>query len=107
MTKLVKFLIVKIFKGVNTVIDNYPIKSIKFLLYPLRSTIRSPILENKNTLYKYIFDKEDLNIIIKDDIYYKNTIIEKMESIKKMEINSKEYNDLYDDIISVGEFKIK
>jgi acyl-CoA dehydrogenase len=103
----IEYLLNEIDIKLNTVIDNYPIKSIKFLLYPLRSTIRSPILENKNTLYKYIFDKEDLNIIIKDDIYYKNTIIEKMDSIKKMGINSKEYNDLYDDIISVGEFKIK
>jgi hypothetical protein len=30
-----------------------------------------------------------------------------MESIKKMEYNSKEYQDMYQDIISVGEYKIK
>jgi hypothetical protein len=76
-------------------------------LYPLRNKINSPILENKNHLYKYILNNEELNNIIKDDIYYKNTIIEKMETIKKMTPNTKEYNDLYDNIISVGEYKIQ
>jgi len=91
----------------NLIIDNYPIKSIQWLLYPLRNKINSPILENKNHLYKYILNNEELNNIIKDDIYYKNTIIEKMETIKKMTPNTKEYDDLYDNIISVGEYKIK
>ena len=43
---------------------------------------------------------------MKEDIYYKNTVVEKMESIKKMEVNSKEYIDMYNEIISVGEYKI-
>jgi hypothetical protein len=91
----------------NLIIDNYPIKPIQFLLYPLRNKIKSPNLENKNKLYEYILNNEDLNNIIKDDIYYKNTVVEKMESIKKMENGSKEYKDMYNNIISVGEYKIE
>ena len=78
-----------------------------WLLYPLRSKIKSSNLENKNQLYKYILKNEELNSILKEDIYYKGTVLEKMESIKKLDPNSKEYNHMYENIISVGEYKIK
>jgi hypothetical protein len=44
--------------------------------------------------------------VLKDDIYYKNTILEKMENLRKMKKDNPEYNKLYQDIISVGEFNI-
>jgi len=90
----------------NLIIDNYPIKAFKYLLYPLKNKIVYPNLENKNELYKFIKKDETLNRIIKDDIYYKGTVVEKMESIKNVEINSDEYNKMYDNIIRVGEYKI-
>jgi len=91
----------------NLIIDNYPIKTIQMLLYPLRNKINYTNLEKKNELYKYVLNNTELNDILKDDIYYKNTVLEKMESIKKMTIGSKEYNTMYNDIISVGEYDIR
>jgi acyl-CoA dehydrogenase len=91
----------------NLIIDNYPIKTIQSLLYPLRNKINYTNLEKKNELYKYVLNNKELNDILKDDIYYKNTVLEKMESIKDMKIGSKEYNTMYNDIISVGEYTIK
>jgi hypothetical protein len=41
-----------------------------------------------------------------EDIFYKNTVLEKMESLKNLNENSEEYKNLYQDIISVGEYKI-
>jgi acyl-CoA dehydrogenase len=102
----IEYLLNEIDTKLNLVIDNYPIKSLKWLLYPIRNKITYTTLENKNNLYKYIINNEELNSILKDDIYYKNTVLEKMEYIKKLDPNSKEYRDMYDDIISVGEFKI-
>jgi len=91
----------------NTVIKNYPVKPIQWLLYPLYNRINCSTLDDKNHLYKYIVNNEELNNIIKDDIYYKNTVLEKMESIKNMNVNSNEYRDLYQDIIGVGEYNIE
>jgi hypothetical protein len=90
----------------NIVIKNYPIKPIRWLLYPLYNRINCSTLDDTNHLYKYIVNNEELNNIIKDDIYYKNTVLEKMESIKNMNIDSNEYRDLYQDIIGVGEYNI-
>jgi acyl-CoA dehydrogenase len=89
----------------NLVIKNYPISFLKPLLYPLQNKISYPKLENKNKLYKNILENDKLNLIFNEDIYYKNTVLEKMEKLRKMDINSEEYNKLYQDIISVGEYR--
>ena len=44
---------------------------------------------------------------MKEDIYSKGTVLEKMEDIKKLDPRSKEFQDKYDSIINVGEYKIK
>ena len=103
----IEYLLNDIDNKLNLVIDNYPIYPLHWVLYPLRSKIHSTNFENKNNIYKYVINNEHLNNILKDDIYYKGTVLEKMENIKKLYPNSKEYNDMYEDIISVGEYKIK
>ena len=102
-----KYLLNEIDYKMNLIIDNYPIKPIKYLLYPLKNKVFYTNLENKNKLYEFVSKNNELNNILKDDIYYKNTVVEKMEFIKKMQENTAEYNKMYDSIISVGEFKIK
>lgn len=89
----------------NLVIANYPVRAIKFLLRPLVSSTSYPMFEKNNDLYKMILDNDELHETFKNDIYYKGTVIEKMENLQKMERNSVEYEKLYQDIISVGEFK--
>jgi acyl-CoA dehydrogenase len=91
----------------NLVIANYPIPILKPFLYPLTNKIRYTDLENKNKLYKLIVENEGLHNIFKNDIYYKGTILEKMEKLSKIKPNTDEYNKLYQDIIQVGEYKIQ
>jgi acyl-CoA dehydrogenase len=102
----IKYLLNEIDYKMNLIIDNYPIRPIKYLLYPLKNKILYTNLENKNDLYKFVIDNEELNNIIKEDIYYKNTVVEKMELIKNMKIDSDEYIKMYNNIISVGESKL-
>jgi acyl-CoA dehydrogenase len=90
----------------NLVIDNYPIKTLKPLLYPLKSKIIYPNLENKNKLYNLILNNKELDETFKNDIYFKGTVLEKMQLLNKIDKNSPEYELLYQDIIKVGEFKI-
>jgi acyl-CoA dehydrogenase len=90
----------------NLVIDNYPIAIVKPLLYPLKSKIVYENLEKKNELYKVILSNEELHNTFKNDIYYKGTVLEKMEALRKMDPKSAEYNRLYQEIIQVGEYPI-
>jgi acyl-CoA dehydrogenase len=90
----------------NLVIENYPIQILKPFLYPLKNDVKYQVLENKNKLYEMILKDKTLNEVFKKDIYYKGTVLEKMENLLKMDKNSVEYELLYQDIIKVGEFPI-
>jgi hypothetical protein len=65
-----------------------------------------PILENKNKLYKFILENHELHDVFKNDIYYKGTVLEKMENLRKLKPNSPEYQELYQNIVRVGEYPI-
>jgi len=91
----------------NLIIENYPIQYIKYLLYPLKNTITYPNFQDKNKLFIDIINNKQIEQLFKDDIYYKGTVLEKMEKLKKLSSSSEEYNKLYQEIISVGEYEIK
>jgi acyl-CoA dehydrogenase len=90
----------------NVIIANYPFPIIRPLLYPITNKITYEHLENKNKLYKLILENKDLHNIFKNDIYYKGTVLEKMENLLNMKANTDEYNKLYQDIISVDEYPL-
>jgi acyl-CoA dehydrogenase len=91
---------------INLIIDNYPIKTLSPLLYPMKSRISYSILEDKNKLYEEILNDKRLYEVFKNDIYYKNSVLEKMEKLLKLDKKSKEYEILYQEIIKVGEYDI-
>ena len=90
----------------NLVVDNYPITVLRPFLFPIKNAIPMPILENKNQLYKFILDNHELHDVFKNDIYYKGTVLEKMEKLRKLTPNTPEYQQLYQSIIRVGEYPI-
>lgn len=102
----IKYLLNDIDYKMNLVISNYPIKLLSPILYPLKSKIQYSVLEDKNELYKNILNDKNLYEVFKNDIYYQDTVLEKMEKLLRMDSKSKEYNDLYQNIISVGEYDI-
>jgi acyl-CoA dehydrogenase len=91
----------------NLVISNYEITLLKPLLYPMTNKITYPNLENKNKLYKLVTTNEKLYNIFKNDIYYKGTVLEKMEKLRSIDPSTDEYKKLYQEIISVGEFPVE
>ena len=102
----INYLINELDYKMNLIIENYPIQIIKPILYPLKNNVNYPILENKNKLYSLILDNKELHEIFKNDIYYKGTVLEKMEVLRSMDKSSTEYEKLYQDIIKVGEYPI-
>jgi len=90
----------------NLIISNYPIHFLKFLLYPMKNNIKYKNLEDKNKLYTFIINNEELNEILNNDIFYKGTVLEKLINLSKLDKSSKDYKLLYEDIIKVGEYKL-
>jgi acyl-CoA dehydrogenase len=91
----------------NLVIQNYPIGILKPFLMPLKNNIKYPNLETKNKIYSIINNDTKLHNVLKEDIYYENTVLEKMEKVRTINKEHPDYNKLYQDIISVGEFTIE
>lgn len=91
---------------INLIIDNYPIKIFTPLLYPIKSKIQYNILDDKNKLYEEILNDNKLYEVFKNDIYYKNSVLEKMEQLLKLDKKTNEYEKLYQEIIKVGEYDI-
>jgi acyl-CoA dehydrogenase len=91
----------------NLVIQNYPIGILKPFLMPLKNNIKYPNLETKNKIYSIINNDTKLHNVLKEDIYYENTVLEKMEKLRTINKEHPDYNKLYQDIISVGEFAIE
>lgn len=90
----------------NLIINNYPILFLKPFLYPIKNNIKYSNLEEKNKLYNYINNNEKLNEIMNHNIYYDNTILEKLIKLSKLNKSSEEYKKLYQEIIQVGEYNI-
>jgi len=90
---------------INFVIDNYPNKYIKLILSPTKCKLTNQKIDDINNLYKFIINNNEVVNILKQDIYITDSIIEKLEKLNTLDKNSKEYNNLYNDVISVGEFK--
>jgi acyl-CoA dehydrogenase len=90
----------------NTIIENYPIPLLKPFLFPLKNTIYYSNLEHKNSVYSMINNDIRIYNSIKEDIYYEGTVLHKMEALCKLPKESPEYDKLYQEIISVGEFRI-
>lgn len=101
-----KYLLNELEYKINLIIYNYPITILYPFLFPLKCNIDYTKFEEKNNLYNLIINNKELNNILKKDIYYKDTVLERMEDLNKMDKNSKEYKLLYEDIIKVGEYKI-
>jgi len=89
---------------VNTVIDNYPIKGLNYILKPSKYNLKSLDLEKTKELYTLIKSTSLVSDILKEDIFYKGTVIEKLERLSTLKPTSDKYQDLYQAIISVGEY---
>jgi acyl-CoA dehydrogenase len=88
----------------NIVISNYPMN---LLLLPCMSRIPSPNFKKIKNLYDVIHNEPCYLHDIKKDLYYTDTVIEKLERLSQLASDSEEYRQLYEEVIQVGEFPIE
>jgi acyl-CoA dehydrogenase len=93
---------------VNKVVDNYPNTLFKYMLHPTKIRLSTGNkYSDVNKMYHFIKNTEAVNNIIKQDLFYKNTVFEKLEKLNTLSPETKEYMDLYNEVIQVGEFEIR
>lgn len=92
----------------NLVIENYPNPLIRTLLKPTRCNAHYRNFKGENTLYTTIVKSNEVHRLLKENIYYENTVLQDLETLTalKQKHDKTEYNTLYKKVISVGEFKI-
>jgi hypothetical protein len=90
----------------NLVIKNYPYRMLYPFLVPLLNKQMYPNLENKNDLYSFIVNNNELHDLFRNEIHYKGTVLEKMEKLRKIKPDTYEYEKWYQHIIQVGEYPI-
>ncbi len=94
---------------INLVINNYPNSLIKLLLKPTQSKLTYDNFKYENKIYDIIVNNKNIHELLKQDIFYENTVIDNLEKLTELKSNNSDknlYNDLYQKVISVGEYKI-
>lgn len=95
---------------INLVISNYPNRTIRFLLNPTKYSTNYSNFGTENSIFENIVSSKDLDELLKSDIFYENTVIERLEKLtvlRNTANNTHEYDELYKKVISVGEYPIK
>jgi len=90
----------------NRVIDNYPNNKIRFLLNNMKRTIKSIDYNDNRELINEIQNNKNIMNHIKEHIYIDESL-EKLEKLNTLDKNSNDYKALYENIISVEEYKNK
>ena len=90
----------------NRVIDNYPNNTLRFLLKNMKRPIESINYNHNHLLIDEIETNKNIMNHIKEHIYIDNSL-EKLELLDMFDTNYKDYKEIYENIISVEEYKNK
>ena len=88
---------------INTVINNYP--NLRLFLWHLKSNVKTENYNEKRKILKEINENPKIMDFIKEDVFTEGTILEDLERLNILDSESEEYKNLYNKVISVGEFK--
>ena len=86
----------------NRVIDG--LGSLKLPLLHLKQKERVESYSQKREILKEVLNNQKVIEFIKEDIYVNNTILEDLEKLNSLDSESQEYKNLYQKVISVGEY---
>jgi acyl-CoA dehydrogenase len=93
---------------INIVINNYPNSYIRTLLKPTVCNITYSNFKEENIVFQKIISDTNISDLLKENIFYENTAIEDLEKLTKLKNKDiSKYNELYKNVITVGETNIK
>ena len=87
---------------INTIIENYDIRILKPLLYPLKRHIRLNDFNLNRNLIEEVLNNPKIMDSIKENCYIDKSM-EKLLSLDSLE--NEEYKKIYNEVIQVGEFE--
>ena len=91
---------------INSVIDNYPSYIVSGILKPTRYyNISFTSFSSTKHTFKKIQNNPIIMQLLKNGIYGDNPVLKQLEDLNSYDIDTDKYNELYQNIISVGEFK--
>ena len=91
---------------INKIIFNYPIEILKPLLYSsYYISIPEMTWKDEQKIFKFLQDDPFLTNRLTDNLFIENTILSKLETLNHHFQSSESYKSIYQDVISVGEFK--
>lgn len=93
-------------RSINTVIDNYPNTFIKMILKPTKyKKVSLEDFEATKQIFKKVIYNNEIKQLMTTGIYTNDPVIKNLEKLNHLERDSMEYKELYQNVISVGEFK--
>jgi acyl-CoA dehydrogenase len=93
----------------NLIIRNYPNAFYRTLLKPARCTANYAEFKKENQLFELVLKTPAVSELLKENLFYENTVLEDLEKLTGMKGNANklnEYNALYQKVISVGEYPL-
>tara|TARA_B100001093_G_C26833109_1_gene1017073 strand:- start:788 stop:2764 length:1977 start_codon:yes stop_codon:yes gene_type:complete len=90
---------------INKIVDNSNFLY-KIPILHLKGFIKSDSYNDNTLIVDEVLNNNKIVDVIKEDIYVKDNVLEKMEHLNNLDYNSDEYRSLYDEIIKVGEYSI-
>jgi len=97
-------------RKMNYVIANYPNRVIRWLLAPLGYRERQLTVAQINELYENIISNPMVSQVLKSDMYLADpeSVVAKLERLHAItDRSSPEYKKIYDNVVSVGEYRIR
>lgn len=92
----------------NHVMDNYRLRALTPLLFPLKYYVtKPPSTQAILSVYATVQTNTAVHAELQKDVFLKGTVTEKLMRLSLLSPEQKEYQELYEEIIQVGEYDIK
>lgn len=103
----IEYLLVDAERKLNNVVDNYPEHVIRNILKPIKMRGKKISFDRIDRLCTFIQSSSEVRKTLKEDLFMEGTVLEKLDRLDTLVEGSPEYDQLYNEVIQVGEFSVQ
>lgn len=103
----IEYLLVDAERKLNNVVDNYPEHVIRNILKPIKMRGKKVSFARIDRLCTFIQSSSEVRKTLKEDLFMEGTVLEKLDRLDTLVEGSPEYDQLYNEVIQVGEFSVQ